>query len=152
MSPISFGLSMPRCVREMGEADRAVLDAFAEVLAELPAGRGRTLVRSTLLRAREEVRQELMTWDDRGTAPDVEAWHRAVERQVAAEVAATERLRHAARRRPNPKPRRAAPRAQPAGPLPTTAAMAEALMKARAERQFASKPPWRPVMSLGLRA
>ena len=111
----------PRCVREMSAADRAVVDAFADALGRAGGGKeGRQMaVRQVLLRAREEAQEELMAWNDRGTKlgtieePDVEAWHRAVERQVAAEMAATERLWRAAHPR-RPRPKRAATASKPA--------------------------------------
>ena len=89
----------PRCVREMSTADRAVLDKFADVLGRAAGGREgrREAVREVQMRAREEALEELMAWNDRGSKrgtteePNVEAWHKAVEREVAAEVAATMR-------------------------------------------------------------
>ena len=89
--------AVPPCVDAMRAEERATLEAFAALLSRTTAPR--TLLRRLLLRAREEVQQELLTWNDRGMRPDVEAWHRAVERQVAAEVAAAERLRAAKRAR-----------------------------------------------------
>jgi hypothetical protein len=143
----------PRCVREMSVADRAVVDAFADALGRAAGGKEgrRTAVREVLLRARAEAQEELLPWNERGTKrgtteePGVEAWHKAVERQVAAEVAAAERLWRAAHpRRPRPKraaapskPSKASPqpfwRSQAAHDKATAAAAAEAAETEAAE-------------------
>ena len=143
----------PRCVREMSAADRAVVDAFADALGRAAGGKEgrRTAVLAVRERAREEAREELMAWNDRGTKrgtteePDVEAWHKAVERQVAAEVAATERLRRAAHPR-RPRPKRAAVPSKPGKESPqpfwrTTALHAKATAAAAAEAEAAGNRP-----------
>ena len=153
----------PRCVREMSAADRAVVDAFADALGRAAGGKEgrRTAVLAVRERAREEAREELMAWNDRGTKrgtteePDVEAWHKAVERQVAAEVAATERLRRAAHPR-RPRPKRAAVPSKPGKESPqpfwrTTALHAKATAAAAAEAAEAEAAGNRPGHAASLR-
>ena len=153
----------PRCVREMSAADRAVVDAFADALGRAAGGKEgrRTAVLAVRERAREEAREELMAWNDRGTKrgtteePDVEAWHKAVERQVAAEVAATERLRRAAHPR-RPRPKRAAAPSKPGKESPqpfwrTTALHAKSTAAAAAEAAEAEAAGNRPGHAASLR-
>ena len=84
----------------------------------------REQVRHALLRSKEELGRELLTWESKGTHPDVEVWFKAVQRQVAAEVAATDRLIEREERRRAATEKRREKRAAVVRPTRTTSSSA----------------------------
>lgn len=96
-APARVPARVPNAVDLLDRTQKEKLKAYAQLLRR--SDEPRELVRRAMLRSREELQRELLTWESRGTRPDVEAWFKAVQRQVAAEVAATDRLTEREERR-----------------------------------------------------
>ena len=88
---------VPNAVQQLDRSQKEALKAYAQLLRR--SDDPREHVRRARMQSHEELQRELLTWESRGTHPDVETWFKAVQRQVAAEVAATDRLMEREERR-----------------------------------------------------